>query len=410
MTPSWAFATVRANAPTVSSAGRRRCGPYRPSADRPYGGARYGGGQSGSPPYGGDRRGTPRYGGDPYVGHQRGSCPCGGGRRGTPRCGRRRCVRCPCGVDPCVRRPCGGRPFGVDLCVRRQGGTCGRGGSRPRGGGTRRPDDAGTRLRAAAVLALRTAGGHRGHGHRGHGHRGLGRPGRGWTAAGSPVPARRTGWRAPVTSASSGPPTVTSVRPACTPARSSIEYVDRRWRGMHQRDDGARLAGPRRTAGAVQVVLGVLRRVDVHDERDAVDVDAACRDVRRDEHVHPTLAELGQRAGAYPLGLAAVQGAGADADRGELLGQPVDGHLGAHEHDRAAVRARRSTAMMSNFSRGGISSRWCSIVVDGGAGRVDLVRHRVVQEALDQRVDVAVERGREQQPLAAAPASAPAAR
>ena len=52
---------------------------------------------------------------------------------------------------------------------------------------------------------------------------------------------------------------------------------------LNQRDDHAGGAGPGRTAGAVQVVLVVVRRVEVHDQVDVVDVDAAGRDVGGDQ-------------------------------------------------------------------------------------------------------------------------------
>ena len=179
---------------------------------------------------------------------------------------------------------------------------------------------------------------------------------------------------------------------------------------QHQRDHGAGLAGPRGAAGPVQVVLRVLGRVDVHDERDAVDVDAAGGDVGRDQHVDPALAELGQRARAHPLGLAAVQGAGPDADLGELLDQPVDRQLGPHEHDGAAGPGRDRGERRRTCRAAGPAARGASMVSTVAVAGVGLVGHRVVQEAADQRVDVTVERGREQQPLAAARASAPAAR
>ncbi len=137
------------------------------------------------------------------------------------------------------------------------------------------------------------------------------------------------GSRAPVTSASSG---VADADLGLGRRRRRPSPASPRWSGaarQHQRDHRARLAGPGGTAGPVQVVLGVLRRVDVHDQGDPVDVDAAGRHVGGDQHVDPALAELGQRPGAHPLGLAAVQPTGAYADRGELLDQPVHRRAGS---------------------------------------------------------------------------------
>jgi len=48
---------------------------------------------------------------------------------------------------------------------------------------------------------------------------------------------------------------------------------------FHQRDDHAGRPGPGRAARAVQVILMVVRRVELHHQVDVVHVDAARRDV-----------------------------------------------------------------------------------------------------------------------------------
>src|SRR6185312_8958346 len=57
---------------------------------------------------------------------------------------------------------------------------------------------------------------------------------------------------------------------------------------QQHRQHGAGRTGPGRTAGAVQVVLVVRRRVEVHNQVDVVDVDAAGRDVGGHQHPGPT--------------------------------------------------------------------------------------------------------------------------
>ena len=52
---------------------------------------------------------------------------------------------------------------------------------------------------------------------------------------------------------------------------------------LHQRDDHAGGPSPGRAARAVQVVLMVVRRVELHDQVDVVHVDAASRDVGGDQ-------------------------------------------------------------------------------------------------------------------------------
>src|SRR4051794_27028268 len=71
----------------------------------------------------------------------------------------------------------------------------------------------------------------------------------------------------------------------------------------HQRRDRAALAGAGGAARAVEVVLVVGRRVDVHHEADVVHVDAARRHVGGDQHPDLALTELREGAGAGRLGL-----------------------------------------------------------------------------------------------------------
>ncbi len=169
--------------------------------------------------------------------------------------------------------------------------------------------------------------------------------------------------------------------------------------GQHQRDDRALLAGAGRAAAPVQVALVVLRRVHVQHQADVVHVDAARRDVGADEHVDGALAELGEDAGALVLALAAVQAARLDADPGQLLAQPVHAVLGADEDDRTALAVGdlgRDVEL--------VVARHLHHVVLHGVDRRGRRSHgvgdRVLEEAVHQLVDVAVERGREQQPLA----------
>ncbi len=83
--------------------------------------------------------------------------------------------------------------------------------------------------------------------------------------------------------------------------------------GAHQRE---RLAGGARPAGAadaVHVILGDVRQVEVHDVRQVLDVEAARRDVGRDQHLHLALLEVLERADARVLALVAVDRVGVDA-------------------------------------------------------------------------------------------------
>ncbi len=127
-------------------------------------------------------------------------------------------------------------------------------------------------------------------------------------------------------------------------------------------------------------------------------MDAARRDVGRDQRRHVPVLELGERAGALRLGLAAVQARRAHAALQQLLHQPVHPVLGVEEHDHPAV-ARRDLdgrALLVLL----VDVQHVVLHRGHGTGRgVDGVDDRVGQVAADQPVDVAVQGGREQHPL-----------
>ena len=91
-------------------------------------------------------------------------------------------------------------------------------------------------------------------------------------------------------------------------------------------------------AGAVHVVLGVGREVEVHDAGDVVDVDAACGDVGRDERRRVPVVERPQRAVALTLGAPAVDRSGLHTGARRDLHDPVGTVAGSAEHDRRARR------------------------------------------------------------------------
>jgi hypothetical protein len=86
---------------------------------------------------------------------------------------------------------------------------------------------------------------------------------------------------------------------------------------------------------AVHVRLGDVRQLVVEDVRDAVDVDAACGDVGRDEDAHRAGAEALERTLSRALRLVAVDGSGRDAVAHQLVREPVGAVLGPGEDQRA---------------------------------------------------------------------------
>ena len=103
------------------------------------------------------------------------------------------------------------------------------------------------------------------------------------------------------------------------------------------RNDSALFAGACRTAGTVEVVLVVCRRVHVHDEIDPVDVDSACGHIGSHQNRGSAILESIEHAGALVLGLAAVERLSGDAECAKTVGDAVAAELGAREHDRATL-------------------------------------------------------------------------
>jgi hypothetical protein len=68
-----------------------------------------------------------------------------------------------------------------------------------------------------------------------------------------------------------------------------------------------------RAADAMHVILGHERQIEVHDQRQVGDVEAAGREIGRHQHPDPTLLEVVEGATANALTLVAVDHAGAHA-------------------------------------------------------------------------------------------------
>ena len=106
---------------------------------------------------------------------------------------------------------------------------------------------------------------------------------------------------------------------------------------VHEGHRHALVAGAARAAHAVHVGLLVLRRLEVEHVGDVVDVDAARRDVGGHEDVHLAVAERAQRLLAGALAEVAVQRAGREAARRQLVRHASGRALGAREDDGPAA-------------------------------------------------------------------------
>ncbi len=140
--------------------------------------------------------------------------------------------------------------------------------------------------------------------------------------------------------------------------------------------------------------------VHVDDQVEVVHVDAAGRDVRRDERGDLPGLELVQRPVALRLRAPAVQGGRPHTAGEQPLGETVGGALGVHEHDHPALAGGdlRGDGLLV-----GLVQDVEHVVLhrgDGAGGRVDGVHDRVGEEHLHEPVDVLVQGRGEQHPLA----------
>jgi len=82
--------------------------------------------------------------------------------------------------------------------------------------------------------------------------------------------------------------------------------------GRDEADGVAHRVGAARAADAVDVVLGVHRKVIIHHVRDAVHIDPAGCNVSRDQHAHGAGLEILQGAQALVLRTVGVEGSRSD--------------------------------------------------------------------------------------------------
>ena len=102
---------------------------------------------------------------------------------------------------------------------------------------------------------------------------------------------------------------------------------------QRNRDTAVALAG--RAADAVHVGFRIERHVEVDDVRDVGNVDAARRDVGRDEHANVPHHEVVQRTLARVLRLIAVKCRSTDAGHAKAFGNAIRAALRARENDDA---------------------------------------------------------------------------
>ena len=120
---------------------------------------------------------------------------------------------------------------------------------------------------------------------------------------------------------------------ACGPARLGLLL------GEHEGDRGAAASRTAGAAGAVDVTLVLLGRIEVDHVRDIVQVEASRGHVGCDQRLHLPALEASQRPLPCVLGHVAVHGHRIHIVPRELLDEPVGAALGAYEHEGRSRRA-----------------------------------------------------------------------
>ena len=139
--------------------------------------------------------------------------------------------------------------------------------------------------------------------------------------------------------------------------------------GVAERQGDTVGARPRRSTDAVDVTLGLVGKFVVDDVADAVDIDAARRDVGRHQGAHPTRLEIGQGLLTRPCDLLPWI-ASALTPFSQLLGQAVGAELGTGEDDGRVTARRRISTSRSRFLSLATNITRCSTRSTGrGLGR-----------------------------------------
>jgi hypothetical protein len=174
--------------------------------------------------------------------------------------------------------------------------------------------------------------------------------------------------------------------------QANLTWVD-------ERQDGATCTGAGGTARTVQVVLRVVRRVEVDDQVDIVDVDAPSRNVSGYQHPGVACGKARKRPLALVLVEVAVDGSRRCTRHAQLASQPVRTMLGADEEQGAS---RPGSDLRGDVDLVGCRQHEDTVVSElnrrlGGGHRVD---RGVLQVTGYEGVDPTVESGREQHALA----------
>src|SRR5680860_597433 len=174
--------------------------------------------------------------------------------------------------------------------------------------------------------------------------------------------------------------------------------------GADEGHAGTRAAGSRGPTDAMDVVLVVVRRIEVDHVRDAVEIESSCRDVGRDEHIDSALGEAVQRALARGLGHASVHRVRCHTPRRQLLAKPVHSPLGADEYQSqvALVGVQQTNELVELACVVDREEPMCG-VLDREGLLLSLITDGVVRVGACKLADSSIERRREEHRLMLTP-------
>jgi len=171
--------------------------------------------------------------------------------------------------------------------------------------------------------------------------------------------------------------------------------------GCTQSNGDTARTGTRRAPDPMHVALRNIRQLEVDDVSNFVDVDAARRDVRRDEHARKTLAETVEGRLTLALALVAMDRVDADTHVLDRRRDAISPTLRARENDHAAhfgilEQAREHIA----FAGCGNEDHLLVDAIDRLAGASDFDANWILENLRGKLCDIVRHGGREQQRMA----------
>ncbi len=171
--------------------------------------------------------------------------------------------------------------------------------------------------------------------------------------------------------------------------------------GCTQSNGDTARTGTRRAPDPMHVALRNIRQLEVDDVSDFIDVDAARRNVRRDEHARETLAEAVEGRLTLALALVAMDRVNADPHVLDRRRDTIGPTLRARENDHAPhfgilEQAREHIALAGCRNE----DHLLIDAIDGLAGASDLDTHGILEDLGCKLSDVARHGGREEQRVA----------